>query len=70
MLLEIQISAYKPHHATDTARDRVNENDTSDTLTSDYSYCRLGDVDFGLAMLCACAGGEQHTILITVIHFL
>ena len=32
VLLEIQISAYKPHHATDTARDRVNENDTSESF--------------------------------------
>ena len=32
MLLEIQISAYKSHHATDTARDRWNENDTSESF--------------------------------------
>ena len=40
------------------------------TLTSDYRYCRLGDVDCRPTILCACADGEQHTILITEIHFL
>ena len=40
------------------------------TLTSDFSYHRLGDVDFGPTMLCACADGEQHTILLTENYFL
>ena len=32
MLLEIQISAYESHHGTDTARDRGNENNTSESF--------------------------------------
>ena len=40
------------------------------TLTTDSSYRRLGDVNFGPATLCACADGEQHTILLTENHFI
>ena len=41
-----------------------------DTLTFDFRYCRVGDLNCGPATLCTCADEEQLTILITVIHFL
>ena len=40
------------------------------TLTTNFRYCRLGDLNLEPATLCACAGGEQQTIIKIVIHFL
>ena len=40
------------------------------TLTTNFRYHRLGDLNHGPATLCACAGGEQQTIIKIVIHFL
>ena len=40
------------------------------TLTTNFRYRRLGDLNLELATLCACAGGEQQTIIKIVIHFL
>ena len=40
------------------------------TLTTNFRYRRLGDLNRGPATLCACAGGEQQTIIKIVIHFL
>ena len=40
------------------------------TLTTNFRYRRLGDLNHGPATLCACAGGEQQTIIKIVIHFL
>ena len=41
-----------------------------DTLTTNFRYRRLGDLNREPATLCACAGGEQQTIIKIVIHFL
>ena len=40
------------------------------TLTTNFRYRRLGDLNREPATLCACAGGEQQTIIKIVIHFL
>ena len=40
------------------------------TLTTYFRYHRLGDLNHGPATLCACAGGEQQTIIKIVIHIL
>ena len=40
------------------------------TLTTNFRYRRLGDLNLEPATLCACAGGEQQTIIKIVIHFL
>ena len=40
------------------------------TLTTNFRYRRLGDLNREPAMLCACADGEQQTIIKIVIHFL
>ena len=43
---------------------------SSYTLTTNFRYRRLGDLNREPATLCACAGGEQQTIIKIVIHFL
>ena len=40
------------------------------TLTTDYSYRRLCDLNLGPATLCAGADREQQTILLSELHFL
>ena len=40
------------------------------TPTTNFRYRRLGDLNREPATLCACAGGEQQTIIKIVIHFL
>ena len=40
------------------------------TLTTNFRYRKLGDLNLEPATLCACAGGEQQTIIKIVIHFL
>ena len=44
--------------------------DRAYTLTTNFRYRRLGDLNRGPATLCACAGGEQQTIIEIVNHFL
>ena len=39
------------------------------TLTTNFRYCRVGDLNRGPATLCACADGEQHTSLLHLNHF-
>ena len=40
------------------------------TLTTNFRYRKLGDLNREPATLCACAGGEQQTIIKIMIHFL
>ena len=49
---------------------QVDPYTTPHTLTTNFRYRRLGDLNRGPATLCACAGGEQQTIIKIVIHFL
>ena len=49
--------------------DHCKESDMEDTLTTNFRYLRLGDLNLEPATLCACAGGEQQTIIKIVIHF-
>ena len=42
----------------------------TNTVTFDFRYQRLGDLDCRPTILCACADGVQQTILVTEIPFL
>ena len=48
----------------------IRQSSSQGTLTTNFRYHRLGDLNLGPATLCACAGGEQQTIIKIVIHFL
>ena len=49
---------------------RMGYLDILHTLTTNFRYRRLRDLNREPATLCACAGGEQQTIIKIVIHFL